>query len=275
MGVYGESMDNNILYLKKEIANVQKQLKSNLENVLFERQEEGILNVTREYREKFYAAICSGDEKLMERMLSCMLEADFNWVPGTLAFEDSRNIKNLSISAIAIMCDRLITDRVLDSEIACAISDAGIQMIEECAEIEKISIILIVCFIEFTAYVARQKKQGQHYHHLVKKAKDYVMKNLHGNIRVSEIADVLETNASYLSRIFKKYEGKTLQQYIQEERLLRAQNLLMVSELTLEEISSYLGFSSQSHFGKLLKEKTGMTPNEYRIHFNDSYREHL
>lgn len=30
------------------------------------------------------------------------------------------------------------------------------------------------------------------------------MKNLHGNIRVSEIADVLETNASYLSRIFKK-----------------------------------------------------------------------
>ncbi len=268
-------MGGNYPYLNDEISKVQKRLKANLEELLFQRQEAGILNVTREYREKFYNTICSGDEKMLERMLWRMLDADFNWVPGTLAFEDSRNIKNLSIAAISIICDRLITDRVLDSEIACAISDTGIQMIEESAGTEKTSIVLIACFIEFTAYVARQKKQGRHYHHLVKKAQDYVMKNLHGNIRVSEIADVLETNASYLSRVFKKYEGKTLQQYIQEERLLRAQNLLMVSDLTLEEISSYLGFSSQSYFGKLLKEKTGMTPKEYRIHFNDLYRERL
>jgi AraC-like DNA-binding protein len=43
-----------------------------------------------------------------------------------------------------------------------------------------------------------------------------------------------------------------------------AKNLLIYSDYTIEKIALYLGFSSQSHFGKVFKKYTEMTPNAYR-----------
>jgi AraC-like DNA-binding protein len=48
------------------------------------------------------------------------------------------------------------------------------------------------------------------------------------------------------------------------EKVKLAQNLLVYSEYSLVDISMYLGFSSQSHFGRVFKKYTGLTPNDYR-----------
>jgi AraC-like DNA-binding protein len=48
------------------------------------------------------------------------------------------------------------------------------------------------------------------------------------------------------------------------EKVKLARNLLIYSEYSIENIGLYLGFSSQSHFGRVFKKYTGVTPNIYR-----------
>ena len=56
-----------------------------------------------------------------------------------------------------------------------------------------------------------------------------------------------------------------ISRYILEEKVKLAKNLLMYSPYDCKSISNYLGFSSQSHFGKIFKEYTGISPNEYKL----------
>ena len=55
-----------------------------------------------------------------------------------------------------------------------------------------------------------------------------------------------------------------IQEYIQKTRVERAANLLKYSEASLTEISDYVCFNSQSHFGSVFKKYMNMTPGEYR-----------
>ena len=70
-----------------------------------------------------------------------------------------------------------------------------------------------------------------------------------------------------LSRIFKKETGESIQKYSMHMRIERAENLLKYSEASLTEISEYLCFSSQSHFGKVFKVYKNMTPKQYRDYY--------
>ena len=61
-------------------------------------------------------------------------------------------------------------------------------------------------------------------------------------------------SASYLGLIFRKSEGMTLHQFIVREKVERGKNLLRYSDYDLHTISQYLGFASQSHFGREFKK---------------------
>jgi AraC-like DNA-binding protein len=87
---------------------------------------------------------------------------------------------------------------------------------------------------------------------------------MHSKIVVSELADDLHVSLEYLSTLFRKTEQTTISEYILKEKVRLAENLLIYSEYTIEKIGLYLGFSSQSHFGKVFKKYTGFTPNVYR-----------
>ena len=56
----------------------------------------------------------------------------------------------------------------------------------------------------------------------------------------------------------------TLTDFILQSRLERAMELLQETKLAAEEVAEQAGFSSRSAFYKVLKEKTGLTPQEYR-----------
>ena len=49
-----------------------------------------------------------------------------------------------------------------------------------------------------------------------------------------------------------------------KEKIKLAENLLIYSEYSIEQIGLYLGFSSQSHFGTIFKKYENMTPKQYR-----------
>lgn len=63
---------------------------------------------------------------------------------------------------------------------------------------------------------------------------------------------------------FRKYTGKTVSEYLKEVRIKNAKSLLKNTELSIIEISNLLGYASLSHFNKMFKECTGVTPAVYR-----------
>ena len=105
---------------------------------------------------------------------------------------------------------------------------------------------------------------------LTVRAKDYIFKHLHGELRVSEIADVLGVHPNYLSTVFSREEGISIRQYICRERIRQSKNLLRYSRYSISEISGYLSFSSQSHFSSCFRKLTSMTPGEYRAKFGQA-----
>lgn len=74
------------------------------------------------------------------------------------------------------------------------------------------------------------------------------------------------TNYSYsnMIRLFKKYTGYTIVEYVHIKKIDYAAELLIHTDKRIIEISSLLGYDSLSHFNRLFKRYTGLTPTEYK-----------
>ncbi|MBL4907818.1 MAG: AraC family transcriptional regulator [Sneathiella sp.] len=88
---------------------------------------------------------------------------------------------------------------------------------------------------------------------------------VNGLPKVSWFADKLNLSSSYLSDMLKKETGKNLQEQIHYYVIEKSKNILLNSTLTVSEISYQLGFEYPQYFSRLFKNKTGMSPNQYRI----------
>ena len=117
--------------------------------------------------------------------------------------------------------------------------------------------------MDFTHKMAELPKQKIYSIQIVK-AIDYIRKHRNIKLTVQEIADKLHINRSYLSSLFKKETGRGISDYIREEKIKAAANMLKFSEYSYGDIAEYFGFASQSHFIKCFREQTGLSPKEYR-----------
>lgn len=81
---------------------------------------------------------------------------------------------------------------------------------------------------------------------------------------VSHCAAELCLSANYFGDLVKKETGKTAQEYIHNKIIEVAKERILNGAKTLSEISYELGFKYQQHFTRFFKQKTGLSPNEYR-----------
>ncbi|OKP80773.1 DNA-binding response regulator [Paenibacillus helianthi] len=90
--------------------------------------------------------------------------------------------------------------------------------------------------------------------------------NLHISKDLSreEIANHVYLNPDYLTRIFKKETGMAISDYLLQERLRIAQELLVKTDMPISAVASQIGYSNFSHFSRTFKKHTNLNPNEYR-----------
>jgi len=69
---------------------------------------------------------------------------------------------------------------------------------------------------------------------------------------------------SYISNLFSSVEGKTIEQYIINQKIERVKELLVYDELTLTEISYKLGYKSVQHLSTQFKIITGLNPSYFK-----------
>ena len=77
-------------------------------------------------------------------------------------------------------------------------------------------------------------------------------------------AGELNLSANYFGELIKKETGKTAQEYIQAKIIDYAKEKIFDINKSVSEIAYELGFRYPQHFTRLFKQKTGLSPNEYR-----------
>ena len=190
---------------------------------------------------------------------------------GRLADDDLQHWRNLAIVGVAL-CARAAIEGGVSPETGYRLSG---YYIRKCAATQDLAHMFHYrnrAIEELSGRVAERmnKPRGSNY---VERCKDYVRKHYREKIYLNSIADSLKISPSYLSKLFKKQTGMCLQDYINEEKIFRAANLLLYSELSLPEIAQYVNYPNQSYFGKIFKKHKGMTPKAFRDRYQNTEAE--
>lgn len=92
----------------------------------------------------------------------------------------------------------------------------------------------------------------------------YICENLEKDLTLITLADKVNLNPSYFSRLFKDRTDKNLYDYILEMRMAKAKELLKLSSEKIQNISYAVGYDSAQSFTRVFKKYFGKSPTEYR-----------
>ncbi|MEK4040819.1 AraC family transcriptional regulator [Paenibacillus sp. FSL L8-0493] len=95
-------------------------------------------------------------------------------------------------------------------------------------------------------------------------AKIYLDKHYMQPIMFQEIADMFGISGGQLTRLFKKKEGMSLQEYLIQRRIEAACHDLKHTEATIKEIATGSGFADEKNLFRMFKKYYKMTPSDYR-----------
>ncbi|MNJ42535.1 Melibiose operon regulatory protein [compost metagenome] len=104
----------------------------------------------------------------------------------------------------------------------------------------------------------------QDYDFYVKQCIGYLHEHYDQDIRVQDVAGIVNLHPGYLQRIFKNHTGETLMQYLTRLRMDKAAMLLLHTDIPVADIADYVGVGSRQYFHALFKKHTGHTPVQYR-----------
>ncbi|WP_179090263.1 response regulator [Paenibacillus sp. FSL H8-0548] len=98
---------------------------------------------------------------------------------------------------------------------------------------------------------------------VIHKAIKYVNSHLHLDLSVNECAKLVHLSSSYFSNLFKKVTGQTFLQFVTNERIDRAKQMLMKGH-QVQEVAAQIGYEDRRYFSEIFKKNTGLTPSEFK-----------
>lgn len=99
---------------------------------------------------------------------------------------------------------------------------------------------------------------------LVEKIKKFINQNLSCKITLSDIGSKMFFSAVYCDTVFKKETGKSIIDYLIDERLTEAKRLLIEGSKSLKDIAESVGFNDYNYFSRIFKKRVGYTPSQYK-----------
>lgn len=181
---------------------------------------------------------------------------------GTLSENPVRNIRYHMIISTAIVA-RICVEGGMNHDEAYTLSDIYIQKVDTMQTFDEILDWFETMHIDFATRMYELKKEAT-ISITIRKCIDYIYDHLHEKITIPTLANYVERNPSYLSKLFGQEVGVPIHEFILNTRITTAKNMLQHSDFSYIDIALSLGFSSQSAFTAVFKEKVGMTPKQYR-----------
>ena len=211
------------------------------------------------YMEERRLLDCVRDGRVEEALrMNARMDAEI----GMMSKNETEQCRKLATVAIALSVRAAIEGGLSPAD-AYQMSDDFLQKLDTCRDVSELIAMRNRAVREITTKVHERlmKKKSSSY---VERCCDYVNKNYRNKIYLTKIASELGISPSYLSRLFAKEMGVTLQDYVVQIRVEHAANLLTFSNESISTISDYVNFPSQSYFGKMFLRYKNMTPREYR-----------
>ncbi len=92
----------------------------------------------------------------------------------------------------------------------------------------------------------------------------YIEDNLGSSLQVERLADIAEMSRAHFVRRFTLAMGRPPSDHVLEQRLARAERLLLATEMSVGEIARLTGFADGNYFAKVFRKHRGAAPLEYR-----------
>ena len=182
--------------------------------------------------------------------------------PGFLSEDYLRQNQNTFI-VTATLVSRAAVEGGLDINVSLQLSDLYIQKAERTKDPSSILSLQVQMIQDYVSRVHALSLDGRATK-LTAEVSRYLEDHLGEEVSVKTIAKALFMSESTLSHRFRKERGIPLKTFLQERKTKEAKRLLKETDRSLMEISTYLGFRSQSHFSKSFRAQTGMSPKAYR-----------
>lgn len=144
------------------------------------------------------------------------------------------------------------------------VSWAAIRILREVLEADEPDELLVESLLyEMLAEFAADAKDANS-SHWVDAAKAHIEAHLIEHHTMVQIAASAGVHAVSLARAFRAREGQTVGEYVNRMRVARACQQLSDAESRIADIAADLGYVDQSHFTRVFKHVTGMTPGVFR-----------
>ncbi len=226
---------------------------------MFEQREMPDSTIPYRTEEKLFSCVRQGEPEKIEDYLS---EFASDKLMGCMSRDPLRQVQYTFIAGITLMTRCAIAGGMPEIE-AYNLSDVYAQKADVCKKEEDIMRLFAVALFDFASRVQQVKKKKR-YSYPVSLCIAYISDHLHYQITLSDLAKQCMLTPQYLSTLFHRETGRTITDYIMNEKLETAKQMLTYSEHTLQEIASYLGFSSHSSFTLHFRKHYRITPSEYR-----------
>lgn len=218
---------------------------------------------------EFYELVASGNTELLSERLSHFGSSQKF---GKLSDDALRNKKYHAAIFIG-MCSRFCIEGGMDIATAYNLSDIYIEHIDSLTSPDEITNVQKKLAMDYCKKMQNCLKATAMSRNVVASI-DYIRAHINGKLTVEDVSEAMGLNPSYLSKLFKKEMGITISQYIRDQKIAIACNMLRHLDDSSLAISNYLGFSSQSHFIQVFKKCIGIPPEEYRkLHYHQSWME--
>ncbi len=98
----------------------------------------------------------------------------------------------------------------------------------------------------------------------IKEAISFIEQNFQNEISIEDIARFCGLNRSYFGKIFHENIGKTPQEFLISYRMIKAAELLKLTNLPVADIGNAVGYPNQLHFSRAFKNVYGIPPRQWR-----------
>ena len=228
----------------------------------YQAREVGIQHGTYHFEQQMLELIKNGEpEKLNAFLLAAANTA--NTREGKLAETPLRQAKNLFIGLVTMVGKFAAIPGGMDIEQTYQLIDTYIQECEKLQTEEAVKNLQYNMPMDFARRVAQQKLPSGISQELYA-CMQFISTHMNEPISASDVVAYSGKSRAYLFKKFQEELGISIGAYITECRLREAKSLLRYTDKPLGEISSYLCFSSQSHFQNVFKKEMGITPISYR-----------
>ena len=112
------------------------------------------------------------------------------------------------------------------------------------------------------ALVADSESMNQNPH--VQKTIQYIEEHIFESISLTALAVHLGLSREYTSSLFSEKMGMTISQFINQQKVLQAKEMILDAEMNLEEISRALGYENYGYFSRIFKKNFGISPRQFK-----------